>query len=314
MKLSAEATRPPLIDLTDFTIAPSGGDETGAALNSALTGGNVTIQSSAGASGTSGNINVDDTVAWSANTLTLNADNNININSPLNGSGSASLALQYGQGASNGAINGVTATYNVNAPVNLPAGQHFSTQLGSLGSVVNYTGITSLGAPTDASTAPATMSLQGMAATSSLSGDYALGRNIDATATSTWNEAGFTPIGNATTPFTGSFDGLGHSISNLTINRSEKLNVGLFGRTGTGSVIQNVGLVGGNVTGAASVGGLVGSNFGTVSNSYATGSVSGGPCRRCWVWSWARAATGALRPITRGSARRAVRSASRRSR
>ena len=159
-----------LIDPTDFTIAPSGGDETGAALGSALVSGNVTIASGAGASGTSGNINVDDTVSWSANTLTLNAYNNIHINSPLNGSGSASLALQYGQGAANGVINGVKATYNVNAPVNLPAGPNFSTLLGSGGTAVNYTVITSLGAPADASTAPATMTLQGMAATSSLSG------------------------------------------------------------------------------------------------------------------------------------------------
>jgi filamentous hemagglutinin family protein len=265
-----------LIDPTDFTIAPSGGDETGAQLGIALTGGNVTIMSSAGASGTSGNINVDDTVSWSANTLTLNAYNNININSTLNGSGSASLALQYGQGASNGVIGGATAAYNVNAPVNLPAGPNFSTKLGSSGSVVNYNVITSLGAPADASTAPATMTLQGMAATTSLSGNYALGSNIDATATANWNGgAGFTPIGNQSTNFTGSFDGLGHTISNLTINLPSTNDVGLFGYAGSGSIVQNVGLVGGSVSGPAHVGALVGFDNGTVSNSYATGSVSG---------------------------------------
>jgi len=109
-----------------------------------------------------------------------------------------------------------------------------------------------------------------------LSGYYALGSNIDATATSSWNSgAGFTPLGNSTTNFTGSFNGLGHTISNLTINVPSASDVGLFGYTGTGSVIQNVGLLGGSVTGDDIVGGLVGLNNGTVSNSYATGNVSG---------------------------------------
>ncbi len=265
-----------LIDPTDFTIAPSGGDETGAQVGSALTSGNVTIQSSARGSGTAGNINVDDTVSWSANMLTLSAYNNININSALNGSGSASLALQYGQGAANGVINGVTATYNVNAPVNLPAGPNFSTLLGSGGSAVNYTVITSLGAAADATTAPATMTLQGVAATSNLADNYALGSNIDATATSTWNGgAGFTPIGSQTSNFTGSFDGLGHTINDLTINLPSTSYAGLFGYAGTSAAIQNVGLVGGSIGGSGAVGGLVGYNGGSVSYSYATGSVSG---------------------------------------
>jgi hypothetical protein len=168
-------------------------------------------------------------------------------------------------------INGVTASYNVNAQVNLRAGPNFSTQLGLSGPLVNYTVITSLGAAADASTAPATMTLQGMAATNSLSGHYALGSNIDATATAGWNGgAGFTPIGPSTTDFSGSFNGLGHTISNLTINLNGVYGVGLFAVTGAGAVIQNVGMVGGSVSGSNYVGGLVGLNYGTVSNSYAT--------------------------------------------
>ena len=121
-----------------------------------------------------------------------------------------------------------------------------------------------------------------------LTGNYALGRNMDATATATWNAgfaqapvyAGFTPIGylsgNASTNFTGRFDGLGHTISNLMINRPGTDFVGLFGYAGNGSVIGNVGLVGGSVTGQSYVGALAGYVFsGTVSNSYATGTVSG---------------------------------------
>ncbi|MBO9535701.1 YDG domain-containing protein [Herbaspirillum sp.] len=264
-----------LIDPVDYTIAASGGDQTGAQLSAALSGGNVTIQSANGTSGTAGNVNVNDTVSWSANTLTLNAQNNININSAMTATGSAGLALQYGQGA---VAAGNTSTNMVNAPVNLATGTSFSTKLGSDGTTINYIVINSLGAQGDATAAPATASLQGMAATSNLAKNYVLGSNIDATATSGWNSnTGFTPIGNSTTNFTGNFDGLGHTISNLTSNRPTVGGIGMFGIVNGTAVIRNIGLVNVSMTGHDSVGGLIGANFGnTVSNSYATGAVSAG--------------------------------------
>ena len=256
-----------LIDPFDFTIAATGGNMTGAALTTNLAGGNISILSTTGTTGTAGDINVNDTVTWSANKLTLNAQNNININANLNGSGTASLALEYGQQA---VAAGNTSTYNVKAAVNLSAGSNFSTKLGSDGAVKNYTVITSLGVAGSTTTTD----LQGM--NGGLALNYALGGNIDAAGTSAWNtNAGFTPVGNATTQFTGKFDGLGHTISNLTINRPSTDYVGLFGYTGAGSVIRSVGLVGGSVSGLGSVGELVGFNSGTISNSYTTGNVIG---------------------------------------
>ena len=70
-----------------------------------------------------------------------------------------------------------------------------------------------------------------------LAGHFALGSNIDASATSTWNSGtGFTPIGSSSTAFTGNFDGLGHTITNLVINlpttNPAGSNVGLFGNVG----------------------------------------------------------------------------------
>ncbi|WP_204348884.1 M26 family metallopeptidase, partial [Serratia marcescens] len=64
-----------------------------------------------------------------------------------------------------------------------------------------------------------------------LAGNYALGRDIDATATSGWNGgAGFVPIGQSFgTEYSGNFDGQSHKITNLTINRPTEENVGLFG-------------------------------------------------------------------------------------
>ena len=92
-----------IIDPTDFTIAASGGNITGATVSSNLASTDISIFSTQGTSGTSGNININDPVNWSRNnSLTLNAQNNININSPITATGStAKLILQYGQSGSN---------------------------------------------------------------------------------------------------------------------------------------------------------------------------------------------------------------------
>ena len=111
-----------------------------------------------------------------------------------------------------------------------------------------------------------------------LAGTYILDNNIDASATSTWNSgAGFAPVGTTSSSFKGRFDGQGHTISGLYINRPSQNYVGLFGYGTTGISIANVGLVGDTVSGMGYVGSLAGLiSGGTVSNSYATGSVIGG--------------------------------------
>jgi hypothetical protein len=73
--------------------------------------------------------------------------------------------------------------------------------------------------------------------------------------------------------FKGTFDGQGYEIHDLFINRPGKDNVGLFGFSY--GIIKDIGLVNVTVTGDEYVGCLVGSNGGTVSNSYSTGSVTG---------------------------------------
>jgi len=73
--------------------------------------------------------------------------------------------------------------------------------------------------------------------------------------------------------FTGSFDGQGYTIANLTFNATPQYQ-GMFGCTGNGSTVQNLGLIGNNINGRASVGGIVGQNAGMVQNCYTTGSVS----------------------------------------
>ena len=76
--------------------------------------------------------------------------------------------------------------------------------------------------------------------------------------------------------FSGTFDGQGHEIRDLFINRPGEGYVGLFSFVGEGGVVRNIGVLDVNVTGDTIVGGLVGQNvFGTVSNSYSSGSVAG---------------------------------------
>ncbi|TDV03999.1 YDG domain-containing protein [Paraburkholderia caballeronis] len=273
-----------LIDPTDFTVAASGGDMTGAALGAALENNNFQVQSTAGASAGSGDININDAVSWdAATTLTLSAQRNITINQSITAtSANGKLALQYGLGAVSA---GNTATYNVNAPVNLQAGNNFSTQLGSDGAVVQYTVITSLGSQGSVTGTD----LQGI--NGNLSGNYALGGDIDASSTAGWNGgAGFAPIGNnsGSGSFTGSFEGLGHVINGLAIDVSatnaSSLGIGLFGMVGSGGVVRDVGLTGASVSVGADntdidydynyIGGLVGINEGTIVNSYVTGSVT----------------------------------------
>ena len=74
--------------------------------------------------------------------------------------------------------------------------------------------------------------------------------------------------------FKGTFDGNGHKITGLKINKESSEFQGLFGYTASGSTIKNVG-VEGDVKGKNDVGILAGCVWGTIENSYATGSVSG---------------------------------------
>jgi len=86
---------------------------------------------------------------------------------------------------------------------------------------------------------------------------------------------GWQPIGSSDDPFTGTFDGQGYEISDLSISRPDEGDVGFFGHVDREGVIEDVGVVNVAVTGSTQVGGLVGASNGTVSNSFSTGSVTG---------------------------------------
>lgn len=109
-----------------------------------------------------------------------------------------------------------------------------------------------------------------------LNGNYELANDIDASDTVNWNGGrGFSPIGDFYNSFTGNFDGKGHKITGLYINRPNMDYVGLFGSIDVCSEVKNIGLENIKILGDWYVGGLVGWNCGTVSGCYSTGSVSG---------------------------------------
>lgn len=117
------------------------------------------------------------------------------------------------------------------------------------------------------------------------------------------SDADWEAIGSLSSPFTGTFNGDGHTITGLTCDTSSDDNVGFFSYLGEGGVIRNVTLdstifIGGdnvgtlvgtndggeilycqitstNITGTSAVGGLCGLNQGTITNCSAEGTVTG---------------------------------------
>ena len=86
---------------------------------------------------------------------------------------------------------------------------------------------------------------------------------------------GWAPIGGFDNRYIGTFDGNGHTITGLYINLPDTDFVGLFGYVGTNAIIRGVGLAEVEVFCLGGAGSLVGINVGTITSSYATGSVTG---------------------------------------
>jgi hypothetical protein len=110
-----------------------------------------------------------------------------------------------------------------------------------------------------------------------LNAHYVLGNNIDASDTVSWNGGqGFEPVGTDTDSFYGTFDGQGHTITDLYINRPSTDFVALFGCIRDGAEVKNVNLINFNITGYSDVGTLVGYSGGsTISECSSGGTVRG---------------------------------------
>ena len=89
-------------------------------------------------------------------------------------------------------------------------------------------------------------------------------------------ESNWTPMGtdyDPYNPYTGTFDGDGHTITGLTINLPNQWCVGLIGCLG--GKVQNLTLAGAKINGSHYVGGVVGVNFGSMIGCTVSGTVKG---------------------------------------
>ncbi len=269
-----------LLDPTDYTIAAIGGDETGAHVSATLASTNYHIQSTL-----DGNINVNDAITWTDNKLTLESAGDININNAITWSATHPDSLDQSPWTlslkSAGDIN-INAVMTVSGYASLDL-EPESTKVnigfnrdGTFKGRIDF-----LRADYDVSrlrisendykVITTTDELEALSIIGtgsepeSIVGNFALGADIEAPTLPS-----FTPIGTSTAPFEGQFDGLGHTISNLTIDHPAD-QTGLFG-IAEGAGIRNIGLLDPKITGISDVGALLGKGIDVVvSNSFVIG-------------------------------------------
>ena len=93
-------------------------------------------------------------------------------------------------------------------------------------------------------------------------------------------DTNWTPIGNDSNQYKGTFDGDGHTITGLKVDiqSDNTIYAGLFGYIGEGGTIKNLSLADSKITCSGNrvfAGGVCGRNYGTIENCYNTGDVSG---------------------------------------
>jgi filamentous hemagglutinin family protein len=249
-----------LVDPQDFTIY-GGNDPLSSfgigvdTLVSNLSSTNVALETSS-AFGWGGKMTLYGDLSWSADTtLTLTAHTGIELYGNINVNGAnGGLALNYGADPRSNAqtigffghtinLNGANSTFALN-------GENYQV-IRNLADLQNWN-------------------------TGSVSGNYVIGNNINAASSNSWDGGlGYKPMGTLVNPFTGVLLGLGHSITDLTINRGSDAGIGLIGYA-TGASVRSLKLSG-NVLGGNNTALLAGSfKEGYLSDLALSGTVNGG--------------------------------------
>ena len=114
-------------------------------------------------------------------------------------------------------------------------------------------------------------------ASGNITGKYILMNDIDLSSYANWD-----PIGDADANigFTGTLDGNGYIVKNLTINRPTEDGVGLFVLIGdvntmSGGEVKNLGLENVDVSGNSGAAGLASMSVGNITNCYVIGDIKG---------------------------------------
>ncbi len=228
---------------TDFTATGNNSVINVATLTGALANANVLV--STGVGGTqAGDITVAAPIGWSSfSTLTLRAAHGIAVNAGIDITGGGKLVLTTNHGGTGGELifgNGAAATFAA--------------------------GKTGQSLTIDGAAYTLIRDIAGLATLDKANGFYALAGNIVAPET--------TYTKNLISSFSGTFEGLGHTVSGLKLSTSGGATglVGVLDATGT---IRNLGVVGGVVSGSSYVGGLVGGSNGTILRSFSSATVTG---------------------------------------
>ncbi|HEX6996249.1 MAG TPA: filamentous hemagglutinin N-terminal domain-containing protein, partial [Gammaproteobacteria bacterium] len=261
-------------------------------LTNALQAASVVVGTGTGGA-QDGNITVDAEIAWGAGTrLTLDAANNITVNAPIRMEGTfASLVLD----ASNGelTINAPIVQERSNQLVSLLASSHtlytnpfLNLHFGEEGAIefgradqggrlsINGTEYTLVYSMEQLDAIDGVNGVTGANVATygpGLGGAYALARDLDAAGT-TYTRAliGTNATEDAGSRFAGTLEGLGHVITNLTIDAPSLDYVGLIGYA-SDLTVRNIGLERGSVSGNQYVAGIVGRiNAGTIQQTYST--------------------------------------------
>ncbi|MES2945251.1 MAG: YDG domain-containing protein, partial [Pseudomonadota bacterium] len=231
-----------------------------------------------------GDVRIDNPLDWTDGTLKINALGSINFggNTVSGGFGSA-LELNAGTTISN-AGDLMVDLFDLKAGTWSQVGSAEPMFYADDFRISGGTYIRALGGD-GLSTATAyqlndIFGLQGVGSAGMLDKHYILADDIYAGGTFCWNlcgtsYAGFRPMGDGSTPFTGTFNGNNYEIRNLFINQSSGTNVALFGTTGATSHIHDLYLADVDVTGYGNVAALVGTNAGAINNVHVSGFVAG---------------------------------------
>jgi hypothetical protein len=216
-------------------------------LKNLLAAGNVEV-STTGAGIQANDIRIADEVFWTNKSrLALDAYHSIAIGAAVSIKGKGGLSLLSNDGGTGGTlalVNGGNATFAYLSSTLTINGTPFKLK----------------------KTLPRLVK----AITADPSGAFALADSYDATADGTYRAA---PIA---TTFTGTFNGLGNTISGLTIEgKAKNALIGLFAEVGSTGTVSSVRISDANITAQKSSGAgpLAGVNLGTLFNVFASGQV-----------------------------------------
>ena len=221
-------------------------------LETLLASGSVEVTTT-GSGVQANNIEIDAPLSWaSMSALALDAYQKILVNKPVMVSGAGGLSIAINDGGSSGYFG---------------FGAKGHVTLSNLSSALTIDGA--------AYTLESDIQSLANAISNNSAGDYALANDYDASNDGTYQDS---PV---PTEFSGHFEGLGNTISHLSLNGSGNVNsyVGLFAELALdgqpGGSVENITLrklnIGGN---GAGVGGLVGLNLSSVSGVYVSGTLT----------------------------------------